>query len=134
MASSYRFFNRNIRPIYSACPLPALRPPNDVTPVQPHILQAEAYHRQELKRSLHCPWKHTRYKPPRPWIRAAGVPPLSRPFNAFHPTETQTKKKKSGTKRKKKLRWSVMNKKEVLEGVATQAKRLQRFKEGSTAS
>ena len=60
---------------------------------------------------------------------------MSRPFNnAFHPTETQTKKKKSGTKRKKKLRWSVMNKKEVLEGVATQAKRLQRFKEGSTAS
>ena len=94
MASSYRFFNRNLRPIYAACPLPALRPPNDVTPVPPQILPEADYHRQELRRSLHCPWKHTRYKPPRPWIRPPGVPPLSRPFNAFNPTKPATKKKR----------------------------------------
>ena len=87
----HRFFNRNLRPLYASCPLPALRPPNNPTPTPPHILPAREYRRTEVRRSPDCPWKHSRFLPLRPWTRPAGVPPLSIPFNGFNPDKPRPK-------------------------------------------
>ena len=99
-ASAHRFFNRNLRPLYAACPLPALRPPNNISPVPAHILRADSYLYTEHPRPLERPWKHTRFLPPSPWTRPTGVPPLSRPFNRFDPLKPKQEKSTANKKRK----------------------------------
>jgi transposase len=81
----HRFYNQYLRGTYAACPLPAIRPPDDVAPIPRHIVPEHEYRRTEVRRSLHCPWRHTRFLPPRLWTRPDGIPPLSRPFNGFDP-------------------------------------------------
>ena len=83
----HRFYNQYLRGTYAACPLPVIRPPNDVAPIPRHIVPEHEYRRTEVRRSLHCPWRHTRFLPPRPWTRPDGIPPLSRPFNGFDPAK-----------------------------------------------
>jgi transposase len=83
----HRFYNQYLRGTYAACPLPAIRPPNDVAPIPRHIVPEHEYRRTEVRRSLHCPWRHTRFLPPRLWTRPDGIPPLSRPFNGFDPAK-----------------------------------------------
>lgn len=99
--NAHRFFNRTLRPMYAACPLQAIRPPNDPIPTPQHILPVHEYRRTELRRSRDCPWKHTRFLPPRQWTQPAGVPPLSYPFNGFDPSKPNKRRPAASRKKRK---------------------------------